>query len=332
MKIIETVEEIAEAVKRYNEYMERKNWSGRTIETYNENLEQFFKFIVQERNKTKIKEITQEDVIKYQEYLYQYKDERRGKHYSSRTQGLKLTSIRSFFREMSREGKILLDPAGEIEMPKEERVIGYRALKAEEIKKIMNAADVREAMGYRDRVIMELLYTSGIRVSELIKIKLEDVKLEEGILIIRNGKGKKERVIPLMKIMEKYLREYIEKVRAIMKGERKDEGYLFLNKDGRRIKDGQDIRWMIRKYGKKASVRERIGTHNFRVSCATELMRAGVEIRYIQELLGHKDIKTTEQYMKVEIVGIKREHWAYHPREHWESKQKNVTKQKHRTN
>ena len=97
---------------------------------------------------------------------------------------MKLTSIRSFFREMSREGKILLDPAGEIEMPKEERVIGYRALKAEEIKKIMNAADVREAMGYRDRVIMELLYTSGIRVSELIKIKLEDVKLEEGTLVI----------------------------------------------------------------------------------------------------------------------------------------------------
>ncbi len=309
-----------QSIRLFNQYMKRKGWSNRTIETYNHNLKQFFQFIRTTTNKKKIKEITDitsKEINNFQSCLFYYKNNK-NKGYSIQSQINKLGTLRAFFKYLQENNYIIINPASDIILPKAEKKISKRAIKEKEVEKIFKVIDSQTLIGYRDRVIIELLYTTGIRVSELINLKMSHINFDDDLLLIEKGKGNKDRYVPLCNRMKKYLKEYLTKVRLeLLKKnlKKKDDQYLFLNQYGERIHRRSTINYTIKKYCKKAKIKGQIGAHNFRVSCGSAMLKGGANERYVQELLGHRKLETTERYLRIQISGLKEEHTRKHPRE-----------------
>ena len=182
-----------------------------------------------------------------------------------------------------------------------------------EVRKLLSKPDETTILGLRDRTILELFYSTGIRLSELINIKLIDLDIERGLLRIK-GKFKKERIVPVGSIAKRYLLHYIEDARPKLQRDKRTTT-LFLSQKGR-IFHRSSINIIVRNYVKQAGIRKKnINSHALRHSCATHMLEGGADIRYIQELLGHKSLETTQIYTKVAIKGLKRVHQKTHPRE-----------------
>lgn len=304
------IEEIRE---QFNDYMKRRNWTSRTYETYNYNLNQFFNFLLTKRDKHNIKDITSKDITTFQNYIFYYQD-KEGKKYSVNTQILKLVTIKSFFKFLQDKNYIILNPVNDIEYPREEKKLSRRPVKEKEIEKIIQAINHKTILGYRDRVVIELLYATGIRATEVTNIKLNHINFDDNTLLIEQGKGKKDRVVPFAGITKKYLHEYIDRAR-ILHPQGKINPYLFLNKDGKKMKQGFCVTRIVKNYCRKAKIKGQIGAHNFRVTCATGMLMNGAAERYVQEVLGHRDLNSLEHYIKIEISELKKEHSIKHPRE-----------------
>lgn len=160
---------------------------------------------------------------------------------------------------------------------------------------------------------MELLYSSGIRINELLSFTIYDADIKESVLFIRKGKGCRERVVPVGKRAARYLNTYIQEVRPIYTGKNPTERALFVNRFGHALSGGS-IRAFLRNYQISARIEKPISPHTFRRTCATHLLQEGVDIRYIQKLLGHKWLSTTQMYTKVMPIEVKQTHERTHPR------------------
>ena len=306
--IISDFEEIKEL---YCKEMIIRGWTERTREEYSQNLTQFLNFIRSTNKIKKIAEITQKQISNYQSYLFYYQDKDK-KQYSINTKIKKLVIMRNFFEFMVQSNRMLINPANRIILPKEEKKLPRKPLSEKEIKQIFQVMDIRTFIGFRDRVIFELFYTTGIRVTELIGIKIKDIQFENKLLKVK-GKGNKTRIVPLCEIMVSYLNEYIEKVRSGLLNGTENE-YLFITFRGSHFHDKNEIRMRLVKYCKIAGLKRKIGTHHFRSTCATRMLEGGASIRHIQEMLGHEKMETTERYLKVSIKKLKEEHILHHPR------------------
>jgi len=297
----------------YRQEMLKRRWTERTIDEYLRDLTQFLNFIKKSSKITDVKEITRKEVSNYQNYLFYYtgKDDKR---YSINTQLKKLSVVISFFDFLVITNRIVINPTKGIILPKEEKKLPKKPFSEEELKRLFEAIDTNTLLGFRDRVIFELFYTTGIRVTELINLRIEDVNLEERILRIAKGKGNKPRLVPLCKIMVEYMKEYIEEVRPLFLRD-KESSYLFITVKGKGFTHRNEIQMILKKYSNKAGIKRKIGTHHFRASCATRMMEGGASIRHIQEMLGHDKLETTERYLKVSIKSLKAEHERRHPRE-----------------
>lgn len=303
--------DFAEYKTSFSEYLKRQNWTDRSIRTYLDDLNQFIRFIVNIMEISTIEKITPQTIGKYQSYLYYYRkpDE---KKYSVNTQIKKLVVVRSFFDFLSQTGKVMINPAKKMVMPKEEKKLVKKPFSDTELRKLFSVIDRTTDMGFRDYVIFKLFYVTGIRVTELIKITLDDLDFENEILKV-HGKGRKIRHIPLLPIAVKLLKQYISKIRPGYDMSKQKQ--LFLTMRGNGFSDKNEIRMILKKYLKKAGITRLVGTHHFRVTCATRMMENGASIRHIQELLGHEDIHTVERYLKADMKSIKEVHSKTHPRE-----------------
>jgi integrase/recombinase XerD len=227
-----------------------------------------------------------------------------------RSTARQLSSFRRFFRYLLREGAISEDPTAQIAMPKIGRALP-QSLTEEEVDALLAAPNVAEALGHRDRAMLELLYATGVRVSELINLKMSQMNLNQGVLRIV-GKGDRERLIPLGDEAQDWLREFIEGPRVEILLERQSD-YLFPTRRGDRM-TRQAFWHIIKRYAKKAGVRKKLSPHTVRHAFATHLLNNGADLRVVQLLLGHSDVSTTQIYTHVARERMKDLHARHHPR------------------
>ncbi|MDP3789353.1 MAG: tyrosine recombinase XerC [Candidatus Omnitrophota bacterium] len=240
--------------------------------------------------------------------LRKYLAHMKEKNYSKRTIARKLASLRSFFKFLYREGYIKTNPSSGISTPKLDKKLPI-FLDTDEVARLIEAPDEKDLTGLRDRAIMETLYSTGIRVSELVHMSLNDIDFIGGVIKVF-GKGKKERLAPVGDKALRSIRNYFSKRGA---AEINDKKAVFLNKDGGRLTD-RSVRRIIEKYIKRVSLREGISPHTLRHSFATHLLNRGADLRSVQELLGHMNLSTTQIYTHVTTQRLKEVYDKAHPR------------------
>lgn len=221
-----------------------------------------------------------------------------------------LASIRAFYSFLLRDGLIDGDPTANLESPKIEKRLPH-VLSVQDVEVLLNSPDLRESAGLRDKAMLELLYASGIRVSELVSLNIDDVNLNMGFLKCY-GKGSKERIIPLGSVALKYLHDYTLRSRHQLL-RNKEETSLFLNHHGQRL-TRQGFWKIIKKYAKQANIKKDITPHTLRHSFATHLLENGADLRSVQEMLGHADISTTQIYTHITKSRLKEVYAKTHPR------------------
>ena len=221
-----------------------------------------------------------------------------------------ISTIRSFHQFALREKYAAKDPTVLIETPKYERRLPD-VLEVDEVVRLLETPDTNKKKGFRDRTMLELLYATGMRVTELIDLEVEDVNLIMGFVRVY-GKGDKERIIPLGETVIDYLQTYIDDIRPqILKHTVTDT--LFLNLHGKPL-SRQGIWKMIKQYGIEAQINKKLTPHTLRHSFATHLLENGADLRAVQEMLGHSDISTTQLYTHVSKQQIRKMYQTYHPR------------------
>lgn len=269
-------------------------YSKNTIETYNYTLEEFYKII-----KKDLCKINEEDIKKYIEYL--------NKIDSSKTINHHLNVLTSFYNFLLIEEKVTNNPVSNIDKLKTKKTIP-KVLSQEEIKKILDI-DLVNKYSYRDKAALELMYSSGLRISELVNLKMFHLDTNLGILRVM-GKGSKERIVPVGEIALKYLNIYINEYRPLLN--KKNSDYIFLNSRGTAI-SRQSLFKKVKLIAVKKNIKTEFTPHTLRHSFATHMLENGADLRSIQELLGHSDISTTQIYTHVSNNIKKENYLKYHP-------------------
>lgn len=227
-----------------------------------------------------------------------------------RSTARQLSSFRRFFRYIMREGLRDTDPTADIEMPRIGRSLP-KSLTEDEVDELLKAPNVDEPLGHRDRAMLELLYATGLRVSELINLKQSQVNFNQGVLRII-GKGDRERLIPLGEESQRWLKDFIDGPRMEILLERQTD-YLFPTRRGDRM-TRQAFWHIIKRYAQKAGIDKKLSPHSLRHAFATHLLNHGADLRVVQLLLGHSDLSTTQIYTHVARERLKDLHSQHHPR------------------
>lgn len=227
-----------------------------------------------------------------------------------RSTARQLSSFRRFFRYIMREGLRDNDPTTDIEMPRIGRSLP-KTLSEEEVEELLNAPNTDEPLGHRDRAMLELLYATGLRVSELINLKQSQINFNQGVLRIV-GKGDRERLIPLGEEAQRWLKNFIDGPRMEILLERQTD-YLFPTRRGDCM-TRQAFWHIIKRYAKKGGIRKKMSPHSLRHAFATHLLNRGADLRVVQLLLGHSDLSTTQIYTHVARERLKDLHGEHHPR------------------
>jgi integrase/recombinase XerD len=227
-----------------------------------------------------------------------------------RSTARQLSSFRRFFRYIMREGMRDTDPTADIEMPRIGRSLP-KTLSEEEVDALLKAPNTEEPLGHRDRAMLELLYATGLRVSELINLKQSQVNFNQGVLRIV-GKGDRERLIPIGEESQRWLQEFLDGPRMEILLERQTD-YLFPTRRGDRM-TRQAFWHIIKRYAQKADVHKKMSPHSLRHAFATHLLNRGADLRVVQLLLGHSDLSTTQIYTHVARERLKDLHGEHHPR------------------
>ena len=227
-----------------------------------------------------------------------------------RSTARQLSSFRRFFGYIMREGLRETDPTADIEMPRIGRSLP-KTLSEDEVDALLNAPNTDEPLGHRDRAMLELLYATGLRVSELINLKQSQINFNQGVLRIV-GKGDRERLIPLGEESQRWLKDFIDGPRMEILLERQT-GYLFPTRRGDRM-TRQAFWHIIKRYAEKAGIRRKLSPHSLRHAFATHLLNHGADLRVVQLLLGHSDLSTTQIYTHVARERLKDLHGEHHPR------------------
>ena len=227
-----------------------------------------------------------------------------------RSTARQLSSFRRFFRYLMREGGIREDPTAQIAMPKIGRSLP-RSLSEAEVESLLGAPAVADPLGYRDRTMLEVLYATGLRVSELVSLKLGQINLNQGVTRVL-GKGNRERMIPLGEEAVRWLKAFIAGARNDILLDRSTD-YLFPTRRGDRM-TRQAFWHIIKRYARKAGVDRKLSPHTLRHAFATHLLNHGADLRVVQMLLGHSDLSTTQIYTHVARERMKELHSQHHPR------------------
>ena len=276
--------------------------SKNTIVSYQRDLQKYRFFL----NHSKIKEIlnvSNDQILYFLEFLY--------KTQNSSSVSRILSTLRTFYKYLVRDGKIQKNPFSSIKNPKQPKKI-LEILDEQEVKKFLESIPSSSYLELRDKAMFELLYACGMRVSEIVDLKLSDIDLDEG-LIRFIGKGNKERITPVGDTAKDCLSKYIRAARYNLERERKSEN-VFLNRNGQKI-TRQGFWKILKKYAGKANVSKNLYPHLFRHSYATHMLERGADLRIVQELLGHSSISTTQIYTNINKKHIKETYFKYHPRD-----------------
>ena len=288
-------------IKNFLNFIENdKKVSQNTLQSYRRDIVQYEEYI--NSNKLNYLKITEEDMKKYFSYLQEI-----GKKTSTISRNI--ASIRSFYQFLVRNKKIKKDPTEKIQSPKVEKK-APSILSSDEIELLLEQPKNIDLKGIRDKAMLEFAYATGMRVTEIISLNIEDINLEQGYVTCKNGK--KERTIPLGNMSLKALKEYIQDSRDILIKD-EDEKALFVNVNGQRL-TRQGFWKIIKYYKEQAHIEKEITPHVLRHSFATHLLQNGADLKSIQTMLGHSDISSTQVYMQFQDEGLKDIYQKAHPR------------------
>jgi integrase/recombinase XerD len=254
-------------------------------------------------------EITRPVLERYQRYLFHYR-KKDGKPLSFSSQHSRLSGLRQWFKWLTRQNYLLHNPASELELPRLSKPLP-RVLNASEAEAIMQQPNVADPVGLRDRTILETFYSTGMRRFELVNLKLYDVDREAGIVTIREGKGKKDRIIPIGDRACRWIDKYLDESRPKLAVE-PDDMTMFLTAQGEPF-SRNFVSLIVREYIEGAGIGKRGACHLFRHTMATLMLEGGADIRFIQQMLGHSRLDTTQIYTHVSIRMLKQIHSATHP-------------------
>jgi integrase/recombinase XerD len=250
--------------------------------------------------------------------LYEYQQDlafrltAKGRLLSLRTQAQSLGVVKAFTRFLKEQDYLVRDPGTAIRLPKKPKRLPKVILNTNEIQKLMDAPNTRTNRGYRNRIILEILYDTAIRRSELSDIKINNLDLNTGFIHV-HGKGDKDRVVPISRRVCGLVENYIMMVRPeFLQG--KDTGHLILNRWGQKM-DPNSIWAVVKRCTHLAGIRKTVSTHTFRHTCATHMLKNGAPVRHLQEMLGHESLESTQIYTHVTINDLKKIHAQYHPGE-----------------
>jgi integrase/recombinase XerD len=286
-----------------------RDYSEHTVRNRHVHITYFIAWC-QERGLNEPLEVTRPVLERYQRYLFHYR-KKNGEPLSFRSQHSRLVPLRVWFKWMTRQNHILHNPASEIELPRLGRTLPKNILSAQEIELVMMQPDLAEPIGVRDRAILEVLYSTGLRRLEIINLKLFDLAFDRGLLAVREGKGKKDRYVPIGERAIAWVEKYVREARPQIAIE-PDDLTVFLTANGEPF-SRDHLTWAVRTHIVNAKLGKAGACHLIRHSMATLMLEGGADIRYIQQMLGHEDIKTTQIYTHVAIRALQQIHAATHP-------------------
>ncbi len=296
-------------MRRFLEYQREKHFSPRTIgnrETYL----RYFIIWADDRGLKYPQEITKPILEAYQRHLFHHR-KTNGQPLSVRSQHGRIIPIRALFSWLVKNNYLLSNPASDLELPKLDKRLPRAVLTQSEVEAIMNGIDTTTSIGIRDRAILEVLYSTGMRRMEVIGLRWDDIDAERGTVFIREGKGKIDRMVPIGDRALAWCEKYLYDMRSEFEGAGRDPS-LFLTSLGEAFTANR-MTQLVRNYIKAADIGKSGSCHMFRHSCATLMLENGADIRYIQQLLGHAKLDTTQIYTQVSIRQLKQVHTLTHP-------------------
>ncbi len=277
--------------------------SENTVAAYLHDVHQLLRFLKTEKRGYSVKDITTDELRDFLQYVNE-------KGLRAHSQSRLVSGIKSFFSYLILEKIVDVDPSALLESPKPGKKLPD-VLGEDEMKILIQSVDLTEPHGERNKAILETLYACGIRVSELINLKLSDLHFNQEIIFV-TGKGNKQRIIPIGESAQKQLQTYIQQVRIHVTPRKGEEDIVFLNQRGGKM-SRQMIFLIIKKQAAKVGIRKNVSPHTFRHSFATHLIRHGAGLRAVQELLGHVSISTTEIYTHLDDTDLRNAILKFHP-------------------
>jgi len=297
------------SLEEYSVWMRTQNFSPDTVHTRRSCIGYFIDWCHERALENPI-EITRPILERYQRALYHYRKSN-GSPLTFRTQNTRLRALKGWFRWMARQNYILHNPASELMLPRLENRLPKYILTAEEAEQVLQQPDIGGPEGLRDRAILETFYSTGMRRIEVANLKLYDIDAERGAVMIRLGKGKKDRLIPIGERALAWITKYTRDARPQLLGGVED-GTVFLTELGEPFERKQ-LTSLVRTYLRKSKIGKMGGCHLWRHTVATLMLENGADIRIIQEMLGHSKLATTELYTRVSINLLKQVYLATHP-------------------
>jgi len=298
---------LTECVTHYLTWVKERNYSEATLR-FREEVLGYFMIWCNERALDVPQTITRHLLERYQRHVFLHR-KTNGEPLAARTQWQRLSVVRIFFRWLTRQNYIEHNPAADLELPRLGKRLPKQILSAREAEMVLAVPDISTPQGIRDRAILETFYSTGIRRLELINLKIKNLDTERGTIMVRQGKGKKDRLLPIGERALEWVIAYRDKVRPTL---REGEDILFLNNKGKAftVKQMSDL---VRDRIDAAEIGKRGSCHLFRHTMATLMLDHGADIRYVQEMLGHSSIESTQVYTKVSISRLKEVHAQTHP-------------------
>ena len=299
---------LAQFLDKYLQHLAVKGFSESTLRVRRVHLEMFLKWCRRSRISGPT-QITRTSLESYQRYLFQCK-KKDGQPLAVASQHSRLAPLKVWFRWLTQRKYIQRDPAAELELPR----LGYKlpnVMNKDEAERVLTQPKIEVPLGIRDRAMLEILYSSGLRRMELLRLKLYDVDQKHGLITVREGKGKRDRVVPIGERALAWLHMYLNTLRPEIV-RHPDNGVVFLTSNGAPFTPNH-LSWLARQYVKSAGIGKGGACHIFRHTMATLMLEGGADIRYIQAMLGHARLDTTQIYTHVSIRTLKQVHTTTHP-------------------
>lgn len=303
---------LARKMEKYLTWMAEHDFSEYTVASRWYILRYFLRWC-DERGIEKPEEVTRELVERYQRHLHHHR-KKNGEPLSPVTREDLLFTVKSFFHYLAKTRQLLYNPAADLEMPKPGLRLPKHILSVSEVERIVNGIDLADMMAVRDRAIIEVFYSTGIRRMELSRLKIKDVDISRGWLTVVQGKGKKDRVVPIGDRAIAWLEKYLNEQRPLLTNDALEET-LFLTRQGRPLRP-KLVTGIVLRHVRNANIGKPGSCHMFRHTMATLMLEGGADTRFIQEMLGHARLETTQIYTKVSIRKLKEVHDKTHPGAH----------------
>ncbi len=293
-----------EQIIEYMHYLRiERGLSDNTIQSYRRDLKKYQLFLQTEKVGS-FNAVTKADILLYLQYLNAEK-------FATSSISRMISSLRKFHQYLKQEGLNETDPMINVQLPKKKQSLP-KVLSTDEIERLMNTPDLKTVLGMRDRAILEVLYATGLRVSELVNLTMSEIHLDIGF-IQTIGKGDKERIVPLGEEAIYWVNQYIQYSRPDLARGRKETAFLFLNFHGQGF-TRQGIWKNLKQIVRQAGIKKNVTPHMLRHSFATHILENGADLRIVQELLGHADISTTQIYTHITTERMTEIYQKYHPR------------------